>query len=187
MTGALYRARAEAKGQPVFSVAVADFFNEPVVDEIDLAAYTGTTGDPIKVSAHDDFEVTGVVVAIRGTDGTVLEQGPAVLGADGLYTHAGKQTLTAGQNVVIEVTATDRPGHKGTKTQAKGWGAKQKTESRNSGCFQLSWFQFARFTFNANSEIGTGRSPAIRGAHADGGPFLAARRKPRPAPFRPPQ
>jgi UDP-N-acetylglucosamine 2-epimerase len=29
------------------------------------------------------------------------------------------QTLTAGQNAVIEVTATDRPGHKTTKTQTK--------------------------------------------------------------------
>ena len=43
VTGALYRARAEAKGQPVFSVAVADFFNEPVVDEIDLTMQTTTT------------------------------------------------------------------------------------------------------------------------------------------------
>lgn len=45
-TGALYWGRAKAKGQPVFSVAVADFFNPPVVDEIDLSGYTGMAGGP---------------------------------------------------------------------------------------------------------------------------------------------
>ena len=40
---------------------------------------------------------------------------------------------------------------------------------------------------NPNSEIGARRSLAIRGAHAAGVPFSAARRKPRPAQFRSPQ
>ena len=43
------------------------------------------------------------------------------------------------------------------------------------------------FCFSPNSEIGTGRSPEIRGAHAAGVPFSAARRKLRPAKFRSPQ
>jgi hypothetical protein len=115
----LYTTAAKAKGIPVFALALADFFNAPAVDEIDLAAYTGKAGDPIKVRAHDDFALTGVAVAIRGTDGTVLEQGAAAAGTDGAYSYTATQTLTAGQNVVIEVTATDRPGHKTTKTQAR--------------------------------------------------------------------
>lgn len=118
-TKQIYTTAAKAKGIPAFALALADFFNEPVVDEIDLAAYTGRVGDPIKVRAHDDVALTGVAVSIRSTDGTVLDQGAAVLAADGAYSYTATQTLTAGQPVVIEVTATDRPGHKTTKTQAK--------------------------------------------------------------------
>ena len=119
MTGALYRARTEAKGQPVFSVAVADFFNEPVVDEIDLSAYTGKTGEIIRGRASDDFGVVGIGVAIRDSDNKVLEQGAATAASDGAWTYTTTMNLPAGQQVVIEVSSTDRPGHKGTKTQAK--------------------------------------------------------------------
>ncbi len=55
---------------------------------------------------------------IAGTD-PFLEQGAAVAGTDGAYSYTATQTLTAGQNVVIEVTATDRLGHKTTRTQQK--------------------------------------------------------------------
>jgi hypothetical protein len=115
----LYDAAAKAKGVPVFSVAIADFFNAPAVDEIDLSAYTGKAGETIRVRATDDFEVVGVGVAIRDTGGSVIEQGPATLGSDGSWSYQTTHALTAGQNVAIEVTATDRPGHKGTKTQSR--------------------------------------------------------------------
>ena len=120
VTGAIYRARAKAKGQPVFAVAVADFFNQPVVDEIDLAAYTGKPGEAIKIRASDDFEVTGVGVRILDANGAVLEQGTATASSDGVWAYQATTNLPDGQQVSIEVTATDRPGHKGTKTQAKG-------------------------------------------------------------------
>ena len=84
----LYTTAAKAKGIPMFALALADFFNAPVVDEIDLAGYSGKAGDPIKVRAHDDFVLVGVGVTIRGTDGAVLEQGAAVAGTDGTYGYA---------------------------------------------------------------------------------------------------
>jgi hypothetical protein len=49
----------------------------------------------------------------------VLEQGPAALGSDSVWAYTTTTALPAGQTVMIEVTATDRPGHKTTKTQAK--------------------------------------------------------------------
>ena len=52
-------------------------------------------------------------------DCPVLEQGAAVAGTDGACSYTATQTVTAGQNVVIEVTASDRPGHKTAKMQAK--------------------------------------------------------------------
>jgi hypothetical protein len=117
---ALYDAKAKDKGQPVFSLMVADFFNAPVVDEIDLSGYTGQIGGTIGIRAHDDFQLKGVEVVIRDTAGTVLEQGAAANGTlDGKWTYTATATVPAGQTVAIEVTATDLPGHKGTLTQSR--------------------------------------------------------------------
>jgi hypothetical protein len=44
---------------------VSDFLNAPAVDEIDLPAYTGKTGESIRLQASADMEVRGVTVAIR--------------------------------------------------------------------------------------------------------------------------
>jgi hypothetical protein len=118
-TKALYEAKARERGVPVFALMIADFFTEPAVDEIDLSAYTGKAGEKIRIRAHDDFELTGVAVAIRRPDGQVLEQGAAVAGEDSVWQYTTSIALPAGQNVLIEVTATDRPGHKTTRSQAK--------------------------------------------------------------------
>ena len=93
---ALYEARAKAGGIPVFALSIADFLHAPAVEEmeaIDLSGYTGKAGETIRITANDDFEVAGVAVGITAADG---------------------------QQVTIEVTATDRPGHKTTKAQTTG-------------------------------------------------------------------
>jgi hypothetical protein len=119
-TKAGYAAVAAAKKVPVFSLIVAGFLNPPVVDEIDLSAYTGKAGDVIKVRAHDEYKVTGVQVLVRDNNGTTLEQGAATLsGTDGSWQYTATASLPADQHVVIEVNAMDLPGHKGTKTQTQ--------------------------------------------------------------------
>ena len=115
-----YAAKSKQTGVPAFALTVADFFHAPVLDEIDLSGYTGKTGDIIKVRAHDDFKVAGVEVLIRDNNGTVLEQGAATLSAtDGTWHYAATTTLPVDQHMVIEVDASDLPGHKGVKTQAQ--------------------------------------------------------------------
>ncbi len=116
-----YRVKADDKGIPVFAATVADFFNEPVVDEVDLSGYTGATGGTIRIQAHDDFKVTGVAVRILNTDGSVVEEGPATQTTTGgsEWRYQTIATLASGQAVTIEVTALDRPGHKTVRTQAK--------------------------------------------------------------------
>ncbi len=116
---ALYEARAKAKGIPVFALSIADFLHAPAVDQIDLSGYTGQAGETIRITASDDFEVTGVAVSITDAGGTVLEQGAATAN-DGVWNYVTKAALPAGQQVSIEVTASDRPGHKTTKAQARG-------------------------------------------------------------------
>ena len=115
-----YEAAAKAKGTPAFALAVGDFLNAPAVDEIDLSAYTGQAGEKIAIRAHDDFALAGVTVVIHKADGTALEQGLALAGNDSVWSYTTTTALPAGQSVLIEVTANDRPGHKTTKTQRKG-------------------------------------------------------------------
>ena len=74
----IYEDAAKAKGKPLFSLTVADFFNVPSVDEVDLSGYAGAVGDVIGVRASDDFDVTGVHVAVTKADGTAIEEGEAV-------------------------------------------------------------------------------------------------------------
>ena len=119
-TRTVYEDAASRKGEPVFAVTVADFLNAPAVDEIDLAGYTGRSGEIIRVRASDDVEVKGVSVSVRDQQGNVLEQGAATWSTTSeTWSYTTTTNLTQGQSVSIEVSATDRPGHKTTKTQAR--------------------------------------------------------------------
>jgi hypothetical protein len=116
---AAYAEAAKARKQPLFAVIVADFFNDPVVDGIDLSAYTGQAGQKITVTAHDDgFEVASVAVVIRDGSNAVLEQGAAVPQTDGSWRYTTTTALAAGKSAVIEATAVDHPGNKAVKSQA---------------------------------------------------------------------
>lgn len=105
-----YEQRARERQRPLFSVAVGDYFNPPVVHAIDATGYHGHAGDLIKVSASDDFEVAAVKVEIRDATDAVLEQGPAAL-VDGAWTYVATVAVAAGETVTIEATAKDRPGN----------------------------------------------------------------------------
>lgn len=109
---ARYDQAAEARRKPVFSLTVADFFNAPAIDEVDVSAYTGSTGDPIVVRASDDFEVSRVEVSLTDPDGAVLEEGAATL--DGhRWVYTAQTDVGSGATVRIGVRALDRPGGAG--------------------------------------------------------------------------
>jgi len=111
-TKALYVEAAKAKGQPVFSLTVADFFNAPSIDEVDLSGYTGAMGDAIVARASDDFDVVGVNVALTDADGNAIESGEAVEtpANSGHWVYTATAAVDTGTTVRIAVTATDRPG-----------------------------------------------------------------------------
>ena len=102
-----------------FALTVADFLRAPVIDQIDLSGYTGKASESIRITAHDDFEVSRVAVMIHDTTGAVLEQGAATA-STGVWNYVTTTNLPAGQQVSIEATASDRSGHKTTKTEARG-------------------------------------------------------------------
>lgn len=112
---ALYDEVADAKGKPVFSLTVADFFHAPSVDEVDLSAYIGAVDDEIIIMASDDFDVTAVNVAMTDDAGTPIESGQAVeTPADsGRWLYTATAAVETGTTVRIAVTASDRPGSLG--------------------------------------------------------------------------
>lgn len=112
---AAYATVAAVRGSPIFSLAMTDYLTPPVVHSLDLAAYRGRAGDLVQVEATDDFEVMGVTVVIRNDGGEVLEQGPANL-VNGRWQYPATVTIAAGETVTVEATASDRPGHSGTKS-----------------------------------------------------------------------
>lgn len=120
-TKALYTDAAKTKGQPVFSLTVADFFNAPAVNEVDLSAYSGAIGDEIIIIARDDFEVLDVAVNLSESDGSLIENGAAVeTPADsGRWIYTTTASVATGTTVRIAVTASDRPGGLGTAEEEK--------------------------------------------------------------------
>jgi hypothetical protein len=117
---AFYEQAAKVKGKPLFSLTVADFFNAPVVDEVDISNYGGVAGDPIVVRAHDDFKVSRLLVMVSSS-GDEIESGEAVEtpSASGRWVYTTTNSVPQGSTVRIAVTVSDQPGGKGEATLEK--------------------------------------------------------------------
>lgn len=120
-TKQLYEEAAKAKGQPLFSLTVADFFHAPSVDEVDLAGYGGRAGDPIIIKAHDDFAVSAVQVALSDAAGSPIESGEAVEtpAKSGRWLYTATAAVATGTQVRIHVSAVDHPGGTGSSDLEK--------------------------------------------------------------------
>jgi hypothetical protein len=113
---AFYEALARAQGKPLFSLMVADFFNRPTVDQVDVSGYHGAAGDAIAVRASDDVGVVSVRVSLTRANGTPIETGPAAEtpANSGRWVYTAVMAVPAGTQVIVTATATDRPGGIGT-------------------------------------------------------------------------
>ncbi len=105
-----YERLAVARQTTAFGVAVADVFHPPEVVEIDYAGLTRQVGGRVKILARDDAEVKSVHVALRGSDGSVLEQGQAVLENTHWY-YTSTTAIAPERPVMVEVNATDWAGN----------------------------------------------------------------------------
>jgi hypothetical protein len=114
---ALYQAAAKASGKRACDLARADFNHPPAIHDVDLSAYTGKTGDTIRIDAADDFGVDLVLLTITQLDGALIEHGAAVRQEnDSKWVYTVQAAVTQGQTVVIHVKAWDRTGNMVTKT-----------------------------------------------------------------------
>jgi hypothetical protein len=103
-TKAQYEQKKSA-GQSAFNVAVADYFNAPDIHEIDVSAYTGQIASTIRVRVTDDFTVKSVLVHIANADGSLVEEGNAVLqpnGVDWLYTATQTNESLVGDRITVK-------------------------------------------------------------------------------------
>ncbi len=96
-----------------YNVAVADFSKAPSIEQIDVSRYTGTPGDPIVITATDDFKVAEVRVVISDPDGTIVDEGMAM--QDPSFKNVWQWVASKNNDLVkgdkIEVVATDIPGN----------------------------------------------------------------------------
>lgn len=104
--------RAAKPGTSAYNMALADFCKAPEIKVIDVSAYQGNIGDPIRIRAIDNFFVSKVSLAIFDKDGAMLESGTAIQAAnsvDWIYTASITSTDLLG--MVFKAEAADRPGN----------------------------------------------------------------------------
>ena len=106
---AIYAAKAEGTPLTPYNVAVADWFHEPEIKELDISGWNGQVGQIIRIEAVDDVQVKQVTVVITDETGAVLEQGTAVQ-ADNLWWTYTTTKAASGTPKLI-VSAQDLPGH----------------------------------------------------------------------------
>ena len=105
---ALYATRTDDRRRSAYAVAVADFMHAPKIIGLDTRAYHGRPGDVLRVQATDDFAVVGVHLCLLAASGALLEEGEAILQADGCWHYLVQQAQVP---ATCEVTAHDRPGN----------------------------------------------------------------------------
>ncbi len=88
---------------------MADFMHAPEIKDINLAAWNGQAGQVIRIQAVDDVKVDTVTVVITDNADVLIEQGAAVLAADGWWEYTTTQTASGNPKVVV--SALDLPGH----------------------------------------------------------------------------
>jgi hypothetical protein len=103
--------KGKDKGRTAYNVAVADFFNAPDIDTIDLSKYSGAVGDEIRIIASDDFAVKSAVVQIINADGSIVEEGEAVNSTGNLWIYTATQINKSLDGDKIVVTVSDMPGN----------------------------------------------------------------------------
>ncbi|MCF6404355.1 hypothetical protein L3C95_15770 [Chitinophaga filiformis] len=108
---AAYKAVAKP-GQNAHNLAIKDYYNAPEIHELKANEYTGKAGQKISIRATDDFRVYQVVVSIYTADGTLIEEGNALQGRNGIewiYTARNDNPEYIGGKV--RAMAEDLPGN----------------------------------------------------------------------------
>lgn len=114
----VYVNRANGGPRSPYNLAVADWFHRPQILEIDMNQWVNGDGSIIRVRAQDDVMVTGVQVAIKDENGTLLEEGEA--GEAGALWWEYSTAQAYAHNLRVTAAARDLPGHVTERTEVVG-------------------------------------------------------------------
>jgi hypothetical protein len=116
-TQPVYVEMAKGTDQTPYNMAMADWFGQPEVLELNTSAWTGQSGQTVQIRAQDDTKVTRVEVVIHN-NGTILEQGEAVRSeADGLlWTYITTTNVPTSPAPRLNANAYDMAGNFGAKS-----------------------------------------------------------------------
>lgn len=118
----VYAKGIDSRRPSAYHVAASDYLNAPVIHYVKLDEYKGAVGDVLRIKAVDDFQVMEVEVRILDAKGTLLETGKAECYRRKAFMWLYKTTVAHPnqEGLVIQVSATDRPGNKTTKKLTLG-------------------------------------------------------------------
>ena len=113
-TQPVYVERANGTDLTPYNMAMADWFGQPEVLELNASGWTGQSGQTVQIRAQDDTLVTRVQVVIHN-NGTVLEQGEAVRSeVDGLlWTYTTTSDVPTSPAPLLDANAYDMAGNFG--------------------------------------------------------------------------
>ena len=116
----VYVEKAKGTTTTAYNLAVADWFREPKVLDINISNWTGQIGQEIRVRADDDTLVTRVHVMIRASNSSpdVLEEGEAVRSmTDGLlWVYTTTTAISMNPGTRLDAMAYDMPGNSGASS-----------------------------------------------------------------------
>jgi hypothetical protein len=105
----VYQKLGAERKRPPNALLASNFLTPPLLEKIDLTAYTGRAGEIIRIVAFDPIEVTAVNVTIRPATGGggPIESGAAVQD-HGVWGYRATVKAPASTPLQIEVTAHNR-------------------------------------------------------------------------------
>lgn len=110
------RAAYEKKAKPgvsVFNLAIKNYLKPPVVGDFNLEGYTGAIGDSIKLLIVDIMMEREVFIAIKSADGTLIEEGNAVMQAmDVEWIYTATQVNPNPETSIYQVNILNYPKQK---------------------------------------------------------------------------
>ena len=102
------KGKKDKKRQP-YNVAMADWFHQPQVLEIDLKGWRGAIGEVIRVLAADDVRVAQVRIEISDETGAIIEAGEATKNYIQWWEYPVQGAMRG--ECTVTALASDLPGH----------------------------------------------------------------------------
>jgi len=105
-----YKSKTTGLQKP-HNLAIADFYNPPVIGHVDVSIAKTGQADRIFIDATDDFMVVRVEVGITGEEGLPIETGQAMQINEGKWLYVVQGVYPSVEGLSITVRAWDKPGN----------------------------------------------------------------------------